>query len=88
MESLLRLAVTIGIVLVYRWSLHLSTPRKDVTQLEHYGYDLVVSIRRGVSMLRVWLVSLITYVPSSQVEQAWIALRDRLAAGRYGEAGT
>jgi hypothetical protein len=88
MESFIRLGVTVGIVLVYRWSLHLSTPAKDYRLLSDLVDELGVHVRRGITMMRVWLMSLITYVPSSTVQDAWVMLRDRFAAGRYGEAGT
>ena len=88
MNLITRLFVSAGVVLLYRWTLHLSTPKADYRLACDYGYKAAIAARRGLAMLRVWLVSQIRYLPNKQVEAAWVALRDRLAQGRYGTSGT
>jgi hypothetical protein len=77
-----------GVVLFYRWTLHLSTPRNDYRQARDFAETAAITLRRGCAMIRVWLISLVRYVPTAQVRDSWVILRDRLADGRYGPAGT
>lgn len=88
MDLIIRLAVASGVILLYRWMLHLSTPRDDWRLASIYLYEAYLFTRRGLAMIRVWLISLVRYIPTKQVEQAWSVLRSRIAEGQYGEAGT
>lgn len=88
MDFVLRALMSAGIILLSRWTFHLSTPQADLRRVVDYGSDATVALRQGVAMLRVWLVGLIPYRPTTDVEQAWAALRDRIAGGRYGLLGT
>lgn len=88
MGAFFRLAAAAAVILLYRYSLRLSTPQADSWYMVEYGQQGLRAIRRGYAMLRVWLIGLVRYIPTKQVQESWLYLRDSLQAGRYGEAGT
>lgn len=88
MTAWVRLIGISGVILLYRYSLALSTPRRDWWFVVEYSHRARRALQRGYAMVRVWMISLVKYVPSKRIERAWVALRDNVRAGRYGAAGT
>lgn len=88
MGSFIRLVGLAGIIVLYRYSLALSSPRRDWWYIVEYGHRAYRAARRGYAMLRVWMIGLVEYSPPRRVQRAWVALRDAVRAGKYGAAGT
>ena len=88
MRTLLKLIAGATLVIIYRWTLDLSTPRRDWWYVVEYGQRATRFARRSYAMVRLWFISLIHYAPTTSVEKAWQALKDGLRQGKYGEAGT
>lgn len=77
-----------GVILLYRYTLRLATPRGDWWYVIEYTGSALRWLRIEVNMLRVWLIGLARYTPPRPVREAWEYLRARLVEGAYGRQGT
>lgn len=83
-----RLLALGAFILVYRWSLRLSTPKADLWLAEEVTHQTLVATRRRLNMIRVWCIGLARYVPTKRVQASWESLKRAYTTGAYGEAGT
>jgi hypothetical protein len=72
-----------AVVVLYRWALKLSTPKRDTWQLEEWAIQADDWLTRKVSTMRLWL-----FLQLGLTDRLWRRLRTRYQHGAFGEAGT